>query len=76
MEAYKERFMEELNQLRDRIDKLQAILNKYNRDELDFELNCPVWLLKEQLEGMHLYYASLLARKSIEIDKGGNKYGC
>lgn len=65
MEAYQERFLKEIDDLKDKIDKLTVIVENY--EELDFTPTCPLWLLYAQLNAMCEYYNILLERKRIEI---------
>lgn len=66
MDDYKERFINEYQELSGRIEKLKDILTKNMLDELDFELACPVVLLSEQLETMMRYADILRERAEIE----------
>lgn len=66
MEGYKERFQEEYEELGIRMLKLENILIKHNKGELDFELNCPVELLRHQLDVMREYFRTLEERAQIE----------
>ena len=66
MEGYKERLQEEYEQLGIRMLKLENILIKHNKGELDFELNCPVELLRHQLDIMREYFRTLEERAQIE----------
>ena len=52
MEDYKTRFINEYNELKERYCKLNKILVKEEADTLDFQLTCPIYLLKAQLEVM------------------------
>ncbi len=63
---YKDRFKAEVYQLQDKRDKLSKLIedNDYNR--LDFELSCPVELLKEQEYYMYRYLDILYQRAAIE----------
>ena len=65
-EAYKERMAEEYRQLKERYDKLHKILTKTEAGTLDFTLNCPVDLLKEQKRHMGNYLYCLEVRAEIE----------
>lgn len=62
MEAYKERYLKEIQELEHKIARLTLLIHRYDNDLLDFKLNCPIDLLKEQLEVM-LCYADVLDRR-------------
>ena len=66
MEAYKERMIEEYKQLKDRYTKLHRLLVKYDAGTLNFNLNCPVPLLREQKKHMGNYLYCLEVRAEIE----------
>lgn len=66
MEAYKERMRNEYRELTERLTKLDAILEKYDKGTLDFELDCPPRLLREQARVMGDYQAILEERAAIE----------
>ena len=66
MEAYQVRYMDEYNKLCDRYGNLLRILRKADANELDFELNCPIELLKEQADIMACYIDVLLRRAKYE----------
>lgn len=69
---YKERFKAEFFQLRIRIDKLCAMLEKYKAGALTFTPSCSYELLYEQLIYMRHYKAILVHRAKIEgVDLGG-----
>jgi hypothetical protein len=65
-EDYKERFIAEYQQLTIRIVKLDAFLQKYKSDALDFTPDCPYNILNEQLVHMKLYRNILEERAEIE----------
>lgn len=65
-EDYKNRFVAEYMQTRIRAEKLQIVVNRYDRGELDFELNCPIELLKRQLRTMREYLLILDCRAEME----------
>lgn len=65
-EDYKDRVKAEYYQLKIRCEKLEAMLKKYNEDTLEFTLNCPVELLRQQLDYMMNYKAILEQRASYE----------
>lgn len=66
MESYKMRMGIEYRQLTERITKLELMLNKAKSNKLDFELSCPIELLKKQLSVMKEYQAILIERAGIE----------
>jgi len=66
MEGYKSRMVEEYQELGDRMIRLQNILTKKRKGELEFELACPVQLLEKQLAAMKMYMDVLEARAKIE----------
>ncbi len=66
MEAYKQRMINEYNELEERTDKLGFMLVKESRGGLDFELSCPVNLLKAQYNAMNAYLNILKVRAEIE----------
>ena len=53
-------------QLKDRLQKLDRMIVKHEAGTLDFELNCPIDLLKEQRDAMTKYIYCLLVRGEIE----------
>ena len=63
---YKERMVEEYRQLKERYDKLHKMLIKAEAGTLNFTLNCPVDLLKEQRRHMENYLYCLEVRAEIE----------
>lgn len=66
MNTYKERMAEEYHQLKDRTEKLNAMLDKYEKGILDFTPTCPISLLYEQLGVMRHYICILEERANIE----------
>lgn len=70
-ENYKERFIIEYKETKERYDKLHKIIVKYTANKLDFKLNCDIELLKEQAKHMENYLFILEVRAVIEeIDLG------
>ena len=65
-EDYKDRSKAEYYQLKIRIEKLEAMLKKYDEGTLEFTLNCPVELLRQQLDYMINYKMILEQRTSYE----------
>ncbi len=63
---YKERFKAEALQVALRLDKLEGMLEKMEAGTLDFEPNCPYWLLNMQREAMSIYLEALVQRAEIE----------
>lgn len=66
MEAYQVRFMKEYDDLVTRYTKLNNLIKKAEEGTLDFELNCPIELLKEQLEIMWKCIEILWERSAYE----------
>lgn len=66
MEDYKIRMQEEYKQTKDRYKKLHKMLVKYDAGTLDFELSCPVGLLRDQKSTMGHYLNILEIRAEIE----------
>lgn len=66
MEAYQERYVNEYEQLCEKYGKLLKILRDIDSGSLDFQLNCPVELLKEQADIMSRYIDVLLRRATYE----------
>ena len=63
---YKERFKAEYEQLKIRYDKLDAMLTKWNKGELDFVPTCPKDILEDQIIYMYNYLDILQRRAEIE----------
>lgn len=66
MEDYKVRTVYEYQQLKERYDKLHRMLVRHDAGVLDFELTCPVELLREQASVMGRYLYILEMRAEIE----------
>ena len=66
MEDYKQRIVNEYNELEERTVKLGFMLARESRGGLDFELSCPVNLLKAQYNAMNSYLNILKVRAEIE----------
>ena len=66
MEDYKIRMKKEYVDLKERYVKLQKILVAHKSGTLDFELNCPISLLKRQAHVMKDYLDILEQRAIIE----------
>ena len=65
-EDYKDRFKAEYYQVYIRFVKLKAMLEKWDKDELDFEPTCPRSTYDMQLKAMRDYIAVLEARAVME----------
>ena len=63
---YKDRMRNEYIELKDKYDKLHRMLVKYDEGKLDFTLNCPIGLLREQASTMEKYLYILEMRALIE----------
>lgn len=63
---YKERFKAEYHQLAIRLEKLKAMLNKWDKGELNFKPTCPRSLYDMQIRAMADYLAVLETRALIE----------
>ena len=73
MEPWKERFINEYNELSERTDKRAKMLEKYQAGTLDFTPNCSYDLLHEQYVYMTQYLRVLNERARIEgIDIEGS----
>ena len=66
MDDYKKRMVEEFNQLKQRTNKLEKMLRKYNAGKLEFDLDCPVVLLEKQHDAMLKYMECLKQRAILE----------
>ena len=66
MQAYQVRYINEYKELCERYMKLNRMLDKYDRGTLEFELNCPVELLRAQSEVMWKYIEILWNRADYE----------
>ena len=65
-EDYKERFKGEYAQTLIRVRKLNNMLNKYDEGALDFEPDCPIWLLRNQSAYMQAYLRTMEERAEYE----------
>lgn len=65
-EDYKDRMVEEFNQLRDRTNALEKIIQKYQLNKLEFTLTCPIDLLRDQYKAMKTYMGCLKERAILE----------
>lgn len=66
MEDWKERFRKEYHELRERFQKLDTMIDKYEKRQLEFEPKCPIDLLKGQRSTMWNYLKILEQRAKIE----------
>ena len=66
MEDYKQRFIKEYKELKEKYTKLHNIIVKYEAGTLDFTPNCPIELLKKQASAMGNYLYVLEVRAEIE----------
>lgn len=66
MKDYQERMKKEYDELKDRYIKLNQIIIKADKGELDFELSCPLILLKQQRNVMKRYLDILEKRGFYE----------
>ena len=66
MEAWQERFIKEYTELRDRTEKLETMLLKYELGTLPFKPKCSFSILHEQLIFMKGYLRVLEERALIE----------
>ena len=65
-EDYRDRFKAEYYQVFIRFVKLKAMLEKWDKDELDFEPTCPYSTYEMQIKAMRDYIAVLEARAVME----------
>lgn len=65
-EDYKERFIAEYKQLVIRYRGLENMINKWDRDELNFKPTCPRSTYNMQIKAMTDYIAVLEARAVME----------
>ena len=65
-ETWQNRFKLEYEELVSRERKLNVMVTKYAHGTLDFEPNCPLALLREQLQAMDAYRKVLEKRAEIE----------
>ncbi len=63
---YKKRFLVEYRQLKIRYDGLYNMIDKWNRDELNFTPTCPRSTYALQLKAMEDYLVVLEMRASME----------
>lgn len=63
---YKQRFLAEYYQTKIRYDKLNDMIDKYYKNQLDFTPTCPIFVLKLQRDLMLQYLAMLEKRAAYE----------
>ena len=63
---WKERFVQEYKELKERYNKLHRMIIKYEAGTLDFTPNCPLGLFEEQKRYMGEYLRVLEIRSEIE----------
>ena len=61
---YKQRFINEYVELKDRYNKLHKMLIKYDAGKLEFTPTCPINILREQ-ESTMLKYLNILETRAI-----------
>ena len=66
MEDWKERFKKEYYELKERFQKLDMMIGRYEKGKLEFESRCPIDLLKRQRSVMWDYLSTLEQRAKIE----------
>lgn len=65
-EDYKERFIGEYMQLKNRYENLNKILNAWDKGTLNFTPTCPREIYTIQIKGMKKYLDALIIRAKIE----------
>lgn len=65
-ENYKDRFKAEYYQTKIRYEKLHTLIKKYDANTLEFEISCPIDLLKHQKSIMGQYLYDLEVRAEME----------
>lgn len=63
---YKERFYAEYLQNKIRLDKLKAMLEKWDKGELTFAPTCPRTIYNYQVKAMQAYHDILVIRAKME----------
>lgn len=66
MEDWKERFIDEYNELKDKYTKLHKMVIKYEAGTLNFEPKCSIEVLKNKKCAMGQYLYWLEVRSEIE----------
>ena len=65
-DKYTDRFMAEYYQTKIRLDKLKAMVEKWDNNELNFEPTCSREMYDDQIEAMERYLSILKDRASLE----------
>lgn len=63
---YKDRFKAEYYQVKIRLEKLRAMLEKWDKGELNFTPATPRFIYEGQVKAMESYYYALSARAAME----------
>lgn len=63
---YKQRFIAEYYQTKIRYEKLNTMIDKFYKNQLDFTPTCPIFILKLQRDTMLQYLAMLEKRAAYE----------
>lgn len=66
MTEWQKRFVKEYYELRGRFAKLDEMIQRYEKGQLEFEPKCPIDLLKHQRSVMWEYLSILEQRARIE----------
>lgn len=66
MNEWQKLFVEEYHELRGRFAKLDEMIQRYEKGQLEFEPKCPIDLLKRQRSIMWEYLSTLEQRARIE----------
>ena len=66
MEPWEERFKKEYYELTERFQKLDMMIDQYEKGQLEFKPKCPIDLLKGQRSTMWNYLKILEQRAEIE----------
>ena len=66
MNEWQKRFVKEYHELRGRFTKLDEMIQRYEKGQLEFEPKCPIELLKRQRSVMWDYLSVLEQRAKIE----------
>lgn len=66
MNEWQKRFVKEYHELRGRFTKLDEMIQRYEKGQLEFEPKCPIDLLKRQRSVMWEYLSILEQRARIE----------
>lgn len=66
MNEWQKRFVKKYHELKDCFQKLDMMIGKYEKGQLEFEPKCPIDLLKHQRSVMWEYLSILEQRARIE----------